>query len=62
MIYSLLKLKVVPGKAIIFVNDNDSCFRLKLFLDRFSIPSAALDSDLPQNSRLHIIESFNRGV
>jgi ATP-dependent RNA helicase DDX56/DBP9 len=62
LLYTLLKLRVVPGKALIFVNDVESCFKLKLFLDAFSIGAAALDAQLPHNSRLSIVEAFNRGV
>ena len=46
LLYTLLKLKVIPGKALIFVNDVEGCFKLKLFLDRFGIAAAALDSQL----------------
>ena len=62
LLYTLLKLKVIPGKALIFVNDVESCFRLKLFLDAFSVQSAAMDSQLPHNSRVSIVEAFNRGL
>ena len=62
LLYTLLKLKVVPGKALIFVNDVEGCFKLKLFLDQFGIAAAALDSQLPHNSRVSIVESFNKGI
>jgi ATP-dependent RNA helicase DDX56/DBP9 len=62
ILYAIFSLKFVKGKTIIFVNDIDNCYRLKLFLERFSIKSAVLNSELPQNSRFHIVEEFNRGV
>ena len=62
LLYTLLKLKVVPGKALIFVNDVEGCFKLKLFLDQFGIAAAALDSQLPHNSRVSIVEAFNKGI
>lgn len=37
-------------------------FRLKLFLEKFGIKSAVLNAELPQNSRLHILEEFNAGL
>ena len=49
--YVILKLKLVKGKCIIFVNDVDRCYRLKLFLEQFSIKSCVLNSELPLNSR-----------
>ena len=62
LIYALLKLNLLTGKSIIFVNTIDSCYNLKLFLEKFSIRSCVLNSELPQNSRLHAIEEFNRDV
>lgn len=60
--YVILKLKLVKGKSIIFVNDVDRCYRLKLFLEQFSIKSCVLNSELPLNSRVHIVQEFNKGV
>ncbi|EJD07329.1 ATP-dependent RNA helicase dbp9 [Fomitiporia mediterranea MF3/22] len=60
--YVILKLKLVKGKTIIFVNDVDRCYRVKLFLEQFSIKSCVLNSELPLNSRVHIVQEFNKGV
>ena len=49
--YVILKLKLIKGKCILFVNDVDRCYRLKLFLEQFSIKSCVLNSELPLNSR-----------
>ncbi|XP_031555095.1 probable ATP-dependent RNA helicase DDX56 [Actinia tenebrosa] len=62
LIYTLLKLNLVQGKTLLFVNGIDRCYRLKLFLEQFSIKSCVLNSELPHNSRLHIVDEFNRGV
>ncbi|KAG0270329.1 ATP-dependent DNA/RNA helicase [Actinomortierella ambigua] len=62
ILYVLLKLKLIKGKVIIFVNDIDRCYRLKLFLEQFTIPSVVLNSELPLNSRVHIVEEFNKGI
>lgn len=51
LIYVILKLKLIKGKCIIFVNDVDRSYRLKLFLEQFSIKSCVLNSELPLNSR-----------
>ncbi|XP_069774137.1 LOW QUALITY PROTEIN: probable ATP-dependent RNA helicase DDX56 [Narcine bancroftii] len=61
LIYTLLKLSLVRGKTIVFVNSIDRCYRLKLFLEQFSIYSCVLNSELPIHSRCHIIDQFNRG-
>lgn len=62
LIFTLLKLKLVQGKTLIFVNGIDRCYRLKLFLEQFSIKSCVLNSELPHNSRCHIVEEFNKGI
>jgi ATP-dependent RNA helicase DDX56/DBP9 len=49
--YIILKLKLIQGKCIIFVNDVDRCYRVKLFLEQFTIKSCVLNSELPLNSR-----------
>jgi ATP-dependent RNA helicase DDX56/DBP9 len=51
LLYVILKLRLVKGKCIIFVNDVDRCYRVKLFLEQFSIKSCVLNSELPLNSR-----------
>lgn len=62
LIYVVLKLKLLKGKILIFVNDVDKCYRLKLFLEQFGIRSCAVNAELPLASRHHIVEEFNRGV
>ncbi|KAL1537047.1 DEAD-box ATP-dependent RNA helicase 16 [Salvia divinorum] len=61
-ILALLKLELIQKKVLIFVNSIDSSFRLKLFFEQFGIKSAVLNAELPQNSRLHILEEFNAGL
>src|SRR5882757_10453248 len=51
LVYVILKLKLIKGKCILFVNEVDRCYRLKLFLEQFSIKSCVLNSELPLNSR-----------
>ena len=60
--YVLLKLGILTGKVLFFVNNVDRCYELKLFLEQFSIRAAVLNSELPHNSRASIIQGFNRGV
>ncbi|KAK7285362.1 hypothetical protein RJT34_20131 [Clitoria ternatea] len=61
-ILAVLKLELVQKKVLIFTNTIDMSFRLKLFLEKFGIKSAVLNPELPQNSRLHILEEFNAGL
>ncbi|OAR00914.1 hypothetical protein LLEC1_00611 [Akanthomyces lecanii] len=60
--YVIFKLKLVKGKCIIFVGDVDRCYRLKLFFEQFGIRSCILNSELPVNSRIHVVEEFNKNV
>jgi ATP-dependent RNA helicase DDX56/DBP9 len=53
---------LIKGKCIIFVSDIDRCYRLKLFFEQFGIRSCILNSELPLNSRVHVVEEFNRHV
>ncbi|XP_013931390.1 PREDICTED: probable ATP-dependent RNA helicase DDX56 isoform X1 [Thamnophis sirtalis] len=62
LLYALLKLSLVRGKVLLFVNRIDRCYRLKLFLEQFGIAACVLNSELPAQSRCHIISQFNRSV
>lgn len=50
------------GKSIIFVNTVDRCYKLKLFLEQFGIPSCILNSELPAVSRCRAVTQFNSGT
>nr|XP_018914809.1 PREDICTED: probable ATP-dependent RNA helicase DDX56 [Bemisia tabaci] len=58
----LLKLQLIKGKTITFVNRVDRCYKLKLFLEQFGIKTCILNSELPASSRCHAISQFNENV
>jgi len=60
ILYVFIKLGLLQGKGIIFVNDVNKCYRLKLFLQQMFVNAAVLNAELPLNSRLHVIEEYNR--
>lgn len=60
--YVIYKLNLIKGKSLIFVNSIERGYRLKLFLEQFGIRCCILNSELPVNSRLHIVEEFNKNV
>lgn len=60
--YVIFKLRLVKGKTIVFVNDIDRCYRLKMFLEQFGIKSCVLNSELPLASRIHVVDEFNKGI
>ena len=62
LLVSLLKLNLLHGKTLLFVNNITRCYKVKLFLEQFAVASCVLNSELPQNSRLHIVEQFNKGI
>ncbi|KAJ3604938.1 hypothetical protein NHX12_026989 [Muraenolepis orangiensis] len=61
LVYTLLKLQLVRGKTLLFVDSIDRSYRLKLFLEQVGVPSCVLNSELPVHSRCHIISQFNQG-
>ncbi|KAN0061270.1 ATP-dependent DNA/RNA helicase [Thecaphora frezii] len=60
--YVILKLRLIKGKCILFVNEIDRCYRLRLFLEQFGLRCVVLNRELPVNSRYHIVQEFNKGV
>ncbi|ABN66707.1 ATP-dependent RNA helicase DBP9 (DEAD-box protein 9) [Scheffersomyces stipitis CBS 6054] len=60
--YVIFKLNLIKGKTLVFVNNIDRGYRLKLFLEQFGIRCCILNSELPINSRLHIVEEYNKNV
>ncbi|XP_015523146.1 probable ATP-dependent RNA helicase DDX56 [Neodiprion lecontei] len=62
ILYALLKLHLVRGKTIIFVNTVDRCYKLKLFLEQFGIPTCVLNSELPASARCRAVTYFNSGT
>lgn len=62
LLYVSLKLRVIRGKSLIFVNDTDRGYKLRLYLETFGIRSCVLNAEMPGNSRLKVVEEFNKGV
>lgn len=60
--YVIYKLNLIKGKSLVFVNSIERGYRLKLFLEQFGIRCCILNSELPVNSRLHIVDEFNKNV
>ncbi|CAD6637505.1 BJ4_G0031760.mRNA.1.CDS.1 [Saccharomyces cerevisiae] len=60
--YVIFKLNLIKGKTLIFVNNIDRGYRLKLVMEQFGIKSCILNSELPVNSRQHIVDQFNKNV
>lgn len=57
---------VVPTlrkRVLVFVNSVAEAFRVRLFLEAFGLKVALLNSELPLNSRVHILQvpALSRG-
>lgn len=61
VIYVFIKLGLLKGKGLFFVNSTDAGYRLKLFLEQVHIRSAVLNAELPFRSRMNILDQFNVG-
>ena len=61
-VYTMLKLGLIKGKVLFYVNSIDSSYRLKLLLQQFSITSIVLNGELPYNTRQNTLQQFNKGM
>lgn len=62
LLIALIKLNLLRGRTIIFVNSLKRCYKLKLFLEQFAVRSCLLNPELPVASRCNVVEQFNKGV
>lgn len=62
VVYTLLKLELITGKIVIFVNNKASGYKLKIFLEEFSIKNALLNYELPKATRHLAVTNFTKGV
>lgn len=62
LLFVVFKLRLIRGKCLIFVDDVDRSYRLKLYLEQFGIKSCVLNAELPVNSRLHVVQEYNKGL
>lgn len=62
VVYTLLKLELITGKIVIFANNKTSGYKLKIFLDEFSIKNTLLNYELPKATRHLTITNFTKGI
>lgn len=62
LLIALIKLNLLRGRTIIFVNSLKKCYKLKLFLEQFAVRSCLLNPELPVASRCNVVDQFNKGV
>jgi len=61
LLIALLKLKLLTGKSLIFTNNVDTCYKVRLFMEAFGLKSVVLNAEMPYKSRLHTLAQFNKG-
>lgn len=62
LLIALIKLNLLRGRTIIFVNSLKRCYKLKLFLEQFAVKSCLLNPELPIATRCNVVDQFNRGI
>lgn len=62
LLVALIKLNLLRGRTIIFVNSLKRCYKLKLFLEQFAVKSCLLNPELPVTSRCNVVDQFNKGI
>ncbi len=58
LIITIFKLQLLIGRTILFVNSVEQAYRLKLLMEQFHIKTCLLNSELPMDSRLHIVQQY----
>jgi ATP-dependent RNA helicase DDX56/DBP9 len=59
--FNFLKLAVIEGKCVIFVNEMVQAYRIKYFLSKFSVRAFVLSPDMPKNQIGSIMHFFHIG-
>lgn len=58
ILYTLLKLGLVSGKVIIYINQVDEGYKLKLYLEQFHLKSVLLNYEHPKSTRHLVVSNF----
>jgi ATP-dependent RNA helicase DDX56/DBP9 len=61
LLYALFRMKLIEGKTLIFVDDEDTMYKLQHFLEQLSIANIVYDTSLPMNVRLNLLRQFQTG-
>lgn len=61
LLFALFRLKLIDGKTLIFVNDDEDTYHLQHFLEQLGIATLLYDPSLPMNVRLHTLKRFQTG-
>ncbi|KAL0236445.1 hypothetical protein GEMRC1_003027 [Eukaryota sp. GEM-RC1] len=60
-LYSLVRLSYFIGRVLVFVDSIDTCYKIKILLERFDISDVfVVHEELPFNTRVSSISKFNQ--
>jgi len=62
ILYTLLTLKHVEGKTLIFVKTLEHAYKVKIFFERVGIIAMVMHSGFPPMSQQHILDGFNQNT
>ena len=61
LLYGLYRLKLISGKTLIFVDDEEKSYEIQNFLEQLGVTSAVYDTSLPVNIRIDVLRKFQTG-
>eukprot|EP00744_Colponema_vietnamica_P009336 GILI01013285.1.p1 GENE.GILI01013285.1~~GILI01013285.1.p1 ORF type:complete len:565 (-),score=164.76 GILI01013285.1:108-1565(-) len=61
LLYGLYRLKLISGKTLIFVDDEEKSYELQNFLEQLGVTAAVYDTSLPVNIRIDVLRKFQTG-
>jgi len=62
VLYALIKMRLLQGKTLMFVDNITRGYEIKLFLERFAINCSLLNSELSWEARQGVIQAFNQNI
>lgn len=62
LLFGLIKLQLIRGYTVIFVNTVHHAYRVGIFLYRFGVRASIFSPEMPQQSRQLVIDRFNLGT
>ncbi|KAF7988223.1 hypothetical protein HCN44_007755 [Aphidius gifuensis] len=62
VVYQAALASAFNDLLLTFVNTVDLCYKLKLILEQFGVPTCVLNSEVPASSRSRAVTQFNTGT
>lgn len=62
LLYGLYRMRLISGKTLIFVDDEEMTYKLQHFLEQMGVATLVYDANLPLNVRLNTLRRFQSGT